>query len=1266
MATQPPPIEREVPPEASLSRSKVLKYDLFIEQQLKKTRSHVRTVDIASGVMVLLAFTLGYVLLAGLVDHWLIGGGLGFWGRLLLWLVYVGAAGYWIVTQIVPLLVKRINPLYAAETIERSRPTLKNTLLNFLLFRDDPRGVHQRVLGAIEEQAATNLAGVHVESAVDRTRLIRLGYVLVGILVVCAAYTLLSPKDLFKTARRVAMPWADISPPTQTTIDEITPGDAEAFRGQQVEVRAHVDGLPEDGRVVLYYTTADRQQVDRELEMFRPADDYRHAAVLPARDAALEQTLSYRIEAGDAITKTYQIEVAAAPTIVVTAVEYEYPKYTGLVSQRLEHQGDIKAIEGTRVTLETVANQNIDTAHIDFDCDNKLDLRMQIQEQTASGTFTLALAEDRLTPWHESYQVTFKNTSGERNPQPVRHRISVTRDIAPEIQFVAPRADEIELPADGVVDLEIAASDPDFALASVVLSAVKGQEKIVEQPLLKENWRGQFVTKYRFAPSKLGLKAGDLVDYWALAADNKDPNPNRTQTSRRRIRIVSPTNRQPEPDQLAKNDRRDEQQRERQPGDDPAGGDNDHPRDADPPPEDKVNRSPADEPAQTSADQQEGDSQTEGAGAGDDAQPSEPREAADGQGQRSGGQQQTGSEASQDPQDTDPGVANDGTNDGEAIERILEHQKQQQQQPEPGERGSQADEKPNQTQQDGGQQGASDSSDASEKQPGAGEEGQGEERKKRQQQAEPEDAGAQQGSGASEGGQGSESAQKQPGGQQQQREGGQRSEESGQSGTRQTGEPDEANRGQPGESTSQDETGGQGAPSQEKPQRGNNTGSKQPSGTKDQQSSGEEGQGQTEEQSSDGSQSAQSRDTERHRGEGSDPQNAERRGDGKPNKPDPNRQSTSDNNTREDGTPQDPSTKGQGAASNEDPLRNPDEKPPQRDAQKPEARGGSGEDSKGDSGGGQKTEDNAGSPKPRESRPTKKSAEPSPDDEEQQPEGEAQSGNQSERESETESEQDGEHSGGGRRGGGQKANQPGTGGAGQNTAADEGAGRSDDAGDGETSDRAGGDRQSDGKTGQSGSKTGPGSQTKPSDGNSEKSGGRSDPRDQSDSPSGRNAPGKGAQGGETPSDSRPGPSNPQDRQWKPGEDKADEANLDYARKATDLALEHLRDQLRKDQPDQELLDKLGWSRSDLEKFVKRWETMRAGAQAPGNQGTTGRRELDDTLRSLGLRPRSTALKSNAARNDRVQGYKEAARTQPPAEYLESFKAYTQGTARGGK
>ncbi len=113
-------------------------YDQFIDDQLHTARRQVRTVDIAVSLTTLGAGTLGFFLLAVLCDHWLFSGGLGTLGRWLALLVYLAGVLTYCWYSLLPLCIRRINPVYAAHAIERSKPTLKNSLINFLLLRDRP------------------------------------------------------------------------------------------------------------------------------------------------------------------------------------------------------------------------------------------------------------------------------------------------------------------------------------------------------------------------------------------------------------------------------------------------------------------------------------------------------------------------------------------------------------------------------------------------------------------------------------------------------------------------------------------------------------------------------------------------------------------------------------------------------------------------------------------------------------------------------------------------------------------------------------------------------------------------------------------------------------------------------------------------------------------------------------------------------------------------------------------------------------------------
>ncbi|MFM8253577.1 MAG: hypothetical protein ACKOBW_18475, partial [Planctomycetota bacterium] len=123
--------------------------------------------------------------------------------------------------------------------------------------------------------------------------------------------------------------------------------------------------------------------------------------------------------------------------------------------------------------------------------------------------------------------------------------------------------------------------------------------------------------------------------------------------------------------------------------------------------------------------------------------------------------------------------------------------------------------------------------------------------------------------------------------------------------------------------------------------------------------------------------------------------------------------------------------------------------------------------------------------------------------------------------------------------------------------------------------------------------------------------------------------------------------------------EGDAVNLDYARRATDLVLDYLKDQ--KDKPDRELLDRLGWTPDELARFVDRWEKMK---QASRDENRDVKRDLDETLKSLGLRPAADQRRSVGATSDGQRGNRDAgARSEPPPKYRERFEAYRQGTTR---
>lgn len=123
----------------------------------------------------------------------------------------------------------------------------------------------------------------------------------------------------------------------------------------------------------------------------------------------------------------------------------------------------------------------------------------------------------------------------------------------------------------------------------------------------------------------------------------------------------------------------------------------------------------------------------------------------------------------------------------------------------------------------------------------------------------------------------------------------------------------------------------------------------------------------------------------------------------------------------------------------------------------------------------------------------------------------------------------------------------------------------------------------------------------------------------------------------------------------PGEPGGDDPNLEYARKATDLVLDYLKNQ--EGDPDPELLEQLGWTPDELRRFVDRWESLRKDSVDP-LRGNQDQQQLDEALRSLGLHPTADRLQRGTSRDDQMQGVQDAGvRSAPPPEYEHLYKDF---------
>ncbi|MBX9789962.1 MAG: hypothetical protein K2Y37_13675 [Pirellulales bacterium] len=1353
--------------------AKLVECERFIEAQLGSTRGQVKGVEIATSLLKLLVGLIAYFLLLVVVDHWVLPGGLGVWTRLLALVGLLAGAGWYLAARVVPLLGKRVNPVYAAYSIEKTQPTLKNSVINFLLLRRERERVAEPIFVAIEQRAASDLQRVPVEGAVDRSGLIRLGYVLVALVTLVCAYWLLSPKDPWRTFRRVAAPWADLAPATRVSIDAIEPGSTRVFQGDRVRVSARVRGVRKGEEITLLWSTADGQNVDQPIAMQPSTEGYASyfEAELPGGSGTLQQNTEYRLRAGDAESPRFQLEVVTAPAILVERVEYAYPAYADVPNRVVERQGDLQGIDGTTVTITARANVPIKNAYIDFDADGGRDVSLSLSGQMASGNFLLALNKQG-EPEHKNYQVRFLDQAGHENPHPVRHTIEVLADQPPEIQFTEPGRDEVQLALNGALPLALRAADRDFKLRRVtVFFEKKGGAKLRTEVLLDEPRGGRFDGSLVFDASTLergAVAAGDTIEYWAEARDNRQPVANEAHTVKHRIRITSAVDEAERQRQLAEAEKKAEEavrdtdetvaaesttagDDESQQGSESEVASNNAAEGAEPSASPTDRKDPERDAAEAMEDiiayrdEQDGQSPRE----------DKPRE------QQSEENSSTESDRQQQPDEQQQSEEQNGDKPRDA---------------QSGDEGGESSESGGQSQEPSGEQSGDQSGEQSggSKQEGASGQGQGESKPEGgSESSSSEPASGGQGGkprpGRKPGGSGDANAEpdgstpessapdqtqggkkpgaRKPGGKQPKPQ----STESGESGeqdgaTSDAGQPDRA--GQPGakpkprpgnkpnkpESAGQPESG-EGSPeeggSADKPgqdgasdasQDGSSRPGGQPGDKSERESGANPNEGGSTEPNSKPSAGRKPKPPQKaspqEGGASPSEQAADTAGANKPDKPKPDEgdgQSTAASEPQKQDDPGEQGS-GSGAGDRTAPPAKPQRDKPQSEEERhdEEATGGDPNNSTGESGAGQQPENHKPSGRIDQQQGTKdKNQEGSSETDPSNDDVGDNASSPKPHESDSQGAESGDRQGGGQQGGGQKANKPGTGSAGENTAADQGSGQAPGAGDGDASDQAGNKTPGKQPRQGSGQKTdGAGS-----------SGQSSQPQGESGSPSSSGQPGEGGsgrkppqstdkprqpnsadgqppsqqddasstpEGADQPADQQPGesdapvggnsggtgqPNGPgintgAGRPQGPGQTGAppqealggEEANAEFARQQTDLVIESLKDQLADDQLDPELLKKLGWTRDDIEKFVRRWEALRKAAGQEGPEGEKAREQYERVINDLNLKRRGVSIRQSA-KPDQVNRLRESRGSKPPAEYADQFRAYTEGATK---
>lgn len=361
------------------------------------------------------------------------------------------------------------------------------------------------LLDAAVDDAAQYTGSVDFNEADQRHRVSRsargFGIAALCVLLALAAYG----APLAGALDRLASPLTRFQPPQRTFLD-VLPGDVEVTAGGQVTIMAEAAGEIPD-RAVLRLTSDEGRDNTLEMKAAAPSS-FSHIL------REIRESLTYVVEAGDAASQPFRINVIDRPFLGALRLTYHYPPYTRLEPTTTTEGGDIVALKGTRVELAAVdaghGGRGLSEAALHLEhADGPV--AMEVSNDTATAQLTVRS--------DQRYRVMLRNSDGHENADPAWYRIIALPDRMPSLRILSPGRDT-EITENMVVPFLVSGTD-DFGFSAMNLVYRKepeGEERT--RPVPVDVASTMISQPFVWDISNENLFPGDVVSYRIELYDN--------------------------------------------------------------------------------------------------------------------------------------------------------------------------------------------------------------------------------------------------------------------------------------------------------------------------------------------------------------------------------------------------------------------------------------------------------------------------------------------------------------------------------------------------------------------------------------------------------------------------------------------------------------------------------------------------------------------------------------------------------------------------
>ncbi|WOO41109.1 DUF4175 family protein [Rubellicoccus peritrichatus] len=417
------------------------------------------------------------------------------------WTIFLTTALVGLVTTLVGIIfILRRRPKVGdiARLVETRHPELKESLSTAVEIQGRNGGPTGELEEALFRSVAAKTAEIDFRRA-SRPKVLRPAAVL---LIIAASFILsdfASKTDLVEKARYYRIDQVN----GENTGLTVEPGTVDVPRDSDLTIAAQINRWERRAEIVYEiagltktYPMTLRSSGEAEFTFF-----------------GVEEPFEYHVQTPSLISESYMVNVYDPPELDSIKIETIPPEYTREEPGEFNRLVDLFVPEGSEIRINGQTSPRVSTELRAFGDAVSL-------ETTGEGDFSGAFeALDDGT-----YQLVLTNDEGRIAVTPL-HEIDVIPDEPPTIEIVEPGKDTSAKP-DGAVPLSMFAAD-DYGLSKVELHlSVSG---LPRSPVAVFDAKDGFPTEREMSSAvelaRLSAEHGDVITYYAIAWDNKEPEP---------------------------------------------------------------------------------------------------------------------------------------------------------------------------------------------------------------------------------------------------------------------------------------------------------------------------------------------------------------------------------------------------------------------------------------------------------------------------------------------------------------------------------------------------------------------------------------------------------------------------------------------------------------------------------------------------------------------------------------------------------------------